>query len=87
MRATKQFAARQKMAEAQMEQMTQMINEVDAIKFGWAVDSQQQRTYADFQAQFLPDSKMAKQMAAYEGAEDQFRRLLPARCRGDHDDR
>jgi hypothetical protein len=66
------YAARQKMTEAQMDQMKQMINEIDAIKFGWAVDSKQQRTYADFSGTFLPGSKMAKQMSAYEGSKTNF---------------
>ena len=43
-----QYAERQKMTEAQMEQMAQMINEIDSLTFGWAVDSQQQRTYLRF---------------------------------------
>jgi hypothetical protein len=60
-----QFAQRQKMAEMQMEQMKRMLNEVDNVKIGWAVDSQQQRTYADFAYAFLPDSKMAKQLSGY----------------------
>ena len=60
-----EYAQRQKMAEAQMAQMTQMVNEVDNVKFGWAIDSKQQRTFADFTYAFVPGSKMAKQMAAY----------------------
>jgi hypothetical protein len=60
-----QYAERQKMAEAQMAQMTQMINEVDNVKVGWAVDSKQQRMFADFTYAFVPGSKLAKQMSAY----------------------
>lgn len=67
-----QYAERQKMTEAQMAQMSRMINEMDSLTFGWAVDSQQQRTYADFSYVFLPDSKMAKQMAAYSSPKTNF---------------
>ncbi len=59
------YAQRQRMAEGQIAQMTRMINEIDSIKFGWAVDSKQQRTYLDFTYQFMPGSKMAQQVAAY----------------------
>ncbi len=67
-----QYAERQKMTEAQMAQMSRMINEMDSLTFGWAVDAQQQRTYADFSYVFLPDSKMAKQMAAYSSPTTNF---------------
>ena len=36
------------MAETQMEQMVQMINEIDSLTLGWAVDAEQQRTFLDF---------------------------------------
>lgn len=67
-----QFAERQKMTEAQMAQMKRMINEIDSLTFGWAVDSKQQRTYADFSYVFVADSKMAKQMAAYSSPKTNF---------------
>jgi hypothetical protein len=67
-----QYAARQKMTEAQMAQMSRMINEVDSLTFGWAVDAQQQRTFADFTYLFVPGSKMAKQMAGYSTPKTDF---------------
>ncbi len=60
-----QYAQRQKLAEAQMAQAKQAINEIDNVKIGWAVDAKQQRTFADFTYVFVPGSKMAKQMTAY----------------------
>lgn len=60
-----QYAQRQKLTEAQMAQMSRMVNEIDSLTIGLAVDSKQQRTYADFTYTFVADSKMAKQMAAY----------------------
>lgn len=60
-----QYAARQKLAEGQMAQITRMINEIDSLQLGWAVDAQQQRTHLDFTYLFVPGSKMAQQVAAY----------------------
>jgi hypothetical protein len=67
-----QFAARQKMAEAQMEQMKRLINEVQELKFGLAVDAKAQKTFADFQYTFVPDSSLAKQMAGYVPGKTDF---------------
>lgn len=57
------FATRRKLAEAQVAQLEQMVNEVDEVTAGWAIDSQQQKTFADFTYTFLPGSKLAKQIA------------------------
>lgn len=67
-----QFAERQKMAEGQMAQMSRMINEIDTVKVGWAVDPQKQRTFLDFTYQFVPGSKMAERVAAYGDAHTNF---------------
>jgi hypothetical protein len=53
------------MADAQMDQMVRMINEMDSLIFGLAIDAQQQRAYIDFAYRFMPGSKMADQIAAY----------------------
>ncbi|MEX0613458.1 MAG: hypothetical protein WD229_15175 [Pirellulales bacterium] len=67
-----QYELRQKMAEAQMAQMMRTLNETDSITFGWAIDGAEQRTYVDFTQTFLPDSKMAQQIAAYAEARTDF---------------
>jgi len=67
-----QFAQRQKMAEAQMQQMSQLINEVEDLKLGMAVDSKEQKTFADFTYKFVPGSKMAEQIAAYGESKTNF---------------
>ena len=67
-----QYAERQKMTEAQMAQMSQMINEIDSVTLGWAVDSQQQRTYLDFTYLFVAGSKMAEQLATYSEHKTNF---------------
>jgi hypothetical protein len=60
-----QFADRQRLAEGQITQMTQLINEIDTVKVGLAIDAQAKRTFLDFEYQLVPGSKMAKQIAAY----------------------
>jgi hypothetical protein len=67
-----QFQARQKLAEGQMDQIVKMIKEVDDVTIGWAIDSQQQRAFADFTYRFLPDSKMAKQLSSYGQPQTNF---------------
>ena len=59
-----QFAERQQAGQAQLGQLTRVINEIDKIQVGWAIDAEQKRTYFDFTYQFLPGSKTAKQVAA-----------------------
>jgi hypothetical protein len=61
-----EFAAKQKLAEAQLSQITQMINEVDTVKLGWAIDPKEKRTFLDFDYKFIPGSKLAGQLAAYK---------------------
>ncbi len=60
-----QFAARQRSTQTKVDQIKQMINEIDSVKVGWAIDAQQKRTYLDFTYAFLPGTKMAQQFAAY----------------------
>lgn len=61
-----EFAAKQKLAEAQLSQITQMINEIDTVKLGWAIDSKEKRTFLDFDYKFVPGSKLAGSLAAYK---------------------
>jgi hypothetical protein len=67
-----QYAQRQKMTQGQMDQMSRMINEIDSLTFGWAVDSQQQRTFMDFTYTFVAGSKMAKQISSYGAPKTDF---------------
>lgn len=60
-----EFAQKQRLAEAQLKQVTQLINEVDTVKVAWAIDTQEKKTFLDFTYQVVPGSKMAKQLAAY----------------------
>lgn len=63
---------RRQQAEAQMEQMVQMINEIDSFTLGWSVDAEQQRTFLDFSYLVQPDSKLSQQLAAYEDTRTNF---------------
>jgi hypothetical protein len=67
-----QYAQRQQMMQGQMAQMSRMINEIDSLTFGWAVDSQQQRTFMDFTYTFVAGSKMAKQFSSYGASKTDF---------------
>jgi hypothetical protein len=67
-----QFADRQKMADAQIGQMTRLINEVDTVKVGLAIDAQEKRSFVDFTYQFVQGSKMAQQVAAYSQPNTNF---------------
>ena len=60
-----QYESRRKMAEAQIKQLEQMVNEIDELTAGWAIDTAQQKTFVDFTYRFLPGSKMAQQIAGY----------------------
>jgi hypothetical protein len=59
------YEARRKMAEVQMEQVERMVNEIDDVTFGWAIDTKEQKTFVDFVYRFVASSKMAKQIASY----------------------
>jgi hypothetical protein len=49
-----------------------MINEIDALTLGWAVDAEQQRTFLDFTYFVKEGSKLAKQLTAYEDTRTNF---------------
>ena len=46
----------------QMEQMQQLMDDVDVITFGWAIDPAKKETHMDFSMTALAGSDMAKQM-------------------------
>ena len=66
------YEARRKMAEAQMEQVERMVNEIDDVTFGWAIDPKEQKTFIDFVYRFVAGSKMAKQIASYDKPHTNF---------------
>jgi hypothetical protein len=66
------YEGRRKMAETQMQQVERMVNEIDDITFGWAIDAKEQKTFFDFVYRFVPGSKMAKQIASYDKPHTNF---------------
>jgi hypothetical protein len=67
-----EYATRRKLAEDQVAQLEQSVNEIDELVVGWAIDSTQQKTFFDFTCTFLPDSKLAKQLAGQETPKTNF---------------
>jgi hypothetical protein len=57
--------AKRQSAEKQIAQLEQLINEIEELAIGWAVDADEQRTYLDVTYRFLAGSKMAQQIAGY----------------------
>jgi hypothetical protein len=60
-----EYELRRQAAETQFEQLQRMVNEIDQVTIGWAVDADNQQTYFDGIYSFVPGSKMAKQIASY----------------------
>lgn len=61
-----------KIAEIKQKQLVTMIQELDSLTIGWAVDAEQQNTYLDVAYTFVPDSEMAKQIASYGQSKTNF---------------
>jgi hypothetical protein len=57
------FALRQGLAKRAIQQLNTMVNELDEVLLGWAIDSQAGTSYLDFQVTALPGSKTAAQFA------------------------
>lgn len=67
-----QFAARKEMTAAQLEQLKQMINDLDEVTIGLALDGPEQRAYLDFVYTAVPGTKLAKQLAMYDESRTNF---------------
>ncbi len=67
-----EFEARRRAAEAQMQQMVQVIDDIDTLSLGWSIDAEQQRTFLDFTYVVKPNSKSERQLAAYNDATTNF---------------
>jgi hypothetical protein len=67
-----EFDARKQAAEAQMKQLVQMIDEIETLSVGWSIDAEQQRTFLDFGYFVKPDSKLDRQLAAYQDTRTNF---------------
>lgn len=61
-----QYESRRAMAEQQLDQMSQMLNEVDQVTVGWNVDRAGKQIYLDVATTAVPGSKAAAQLTAYK---------------------
>jgi hypothetical protein len=66
------YERRKANAEAQMQQVVQMINEVETVALGWSIDAEQQRTFLDLTYLVKPGSKLEKELAAYTDTKTNF---------------
>lgn len=60
-----QYQMRKAMAQAQVEQFSQLLEDADQLTFGWSVDGREERTFLDFEMTAAAGSKLANQMAEY----------------------
>ena len=67
-----QYAARQEWAQAQLDEIKRVIEELDSLRIGWTIDADTQKTYLDVIVRAVPDSRMARELAAYGGAKTNF---------------
>jgi len=63
-------------AKMQMEQMQKMMDEVDEITFGWAIDPAKKETRMDFSMTAVAGSDMAKQMEPMANATTKYSGFL-----------
>lgn len=62
------FDDRRKMTEAQIDQLVDMIDGLDEVTLGWAIDSEGKRTYLDVELTGVAGSDMALAMSVYDGS-------------------
>ena len=62
------FEARSRLAEIQVQQISDMIEGFDRLTLGWNLDAAAQSTHLDVVLTVLPDSKLAPAMAVYNDA-------------------
>lgn len=67
-----EFAARKEMTTAQLEQLKQLINDIDEVTIGLALDGDEQRAYLDFVYTAVPDTKLAEQIGMNSDAKTNF---------------
>ena len=67
-----QFNTRKEMTAVQLEQLKQLINDIDELTIGLALDDTEQRAYLDFVYTAVPDTKLAEQIALNSEAKTNF---------------
>lgn len=67
-----EYAARAKLAELQIQQLVDLINDLDEMTIGWKIDEQQEQTFLDVLVTAVPGSKMAEQLAPLKNSTTQL---------------
>jgi hypothetical protein len=67
-----QHELRRAMAEARIEQLSRLVNDLDLISLGWTIDAEQKRTYLDVTPVFKRGSKSAQEVASYGQSRTNF---------------
>lgn len=67
-----QFEARKQLTSVQLDQLKQLINDMDELTVGLALDGAGQRAYLDFTYTAVPETKLAQQIAMYDDAKTNF---------------
>lgn len=65
-----------KMAEAQVAQIKQMIQETETFTIGWQIDGSKRETYLDMTVTAQPNTKMAEQMKSMRDSKTAFGSFL-----------
>jgi hypothetical protein len=66
------FQTRKKIVEAQLEQITMLVEDTDAVTVGWSIEPKEHETFLDFALTAKPDSKFAKQFASMKQTKTDF---------------
>lgn len=67
-----EFQARVDVTRKQVDQMITMINDLNTITVGWAIDQTMAATYLDFGMTALPDTETAAKFAAFKSITSNF---------------
>ena len=67
-----QYEARKEMTSMQLEQLKQLINDIDQLTVGLALDNKEQRAFLDFIYTAVPGTKLSEQIANYTDAKTNF---------------
>lgn len=66
------YQQRVEMAEAQIDQLSNLIEEVEEFTVGWNLDAQSESTYLDIVITAAPDTDMAAALAVYDDTSNSF---------------
>ena len=62
--------------DTQVQQWKSLLTDVDALRFGWKIDTQKKNTYMDFRMTAVPGTRMARQYASLNDTSSKFTGFL-----------